>query len=135
MIDELSRRKEGFDLAHSAPVTLSDGQTWYVPKPWVALTPVFSDGKAISTWGGLTCGPDLDLLVSAVGSLQGEESLLATMTLGAFLVQRNYDVSDAEMSDLFVWRSGDPESEAMIRQIIDVATGRNGPKASGAGAG
>ena len=45
-----------FDEANSAPVVLADGQTWYVPKPWLEVRPVFRGGKPSTAYRVLTCG-------------------------------------------------------------------------------
>ena len=134
MIDEASRRRDEFDPEHSAPVVLSDGQTWYLPKPWVAIHPVFEGGKIVRTWACLTCGPDLDALVGAIAEAEGVEAISAVMMLGAFLLLRNYDLADDEVSSLFVYTARQQASEDMVRAIISTATGRDAPKAWGAGA-
>ena len=90
MIDEASKRKPNFDERNAAPVVLADGQTWFVPKPWLEIRPVFRGGKPVSAYRVLTCGPeldglveaikdadDLDLQVSAVASLAAHLLLLA----------------------------------------------------------
>lgn len=54
MIDEAAKRRETFDLAASAPVVLSDGQTWYLPRPFLELRPTFAGGKVAGTYPVLT---------------------------------------------------------------------------------
>ena len=133
-MNEESKRREDFDLEHSAPVVLSDGQTWYLPKPWIAIHPVFENGKIVRTWACLTCGRELDALVKAITEAQGIEAISAVMLLGAFLLLKNYDLSDDEVSSLCVYTARDPEAEEMVKTIISTATGRDAPKALSAGA-
>jgi len=139
---ERYRRRPDFTTEHCAPIKLSDGQEWYFPRPWLEIIPVFQDGKAVDYDRMLTCGDELDILIQAIS---GEEDpitqRLAVLTLGAFLIRRNYDVTDEELSRLFVLRPGEPDSEEMLKQIIEVATGKTSlthgaeavtdPKASG----
>ena len=65
MLDEAAKRKPNFDERNAAPVVLADGQTWYVPKPWLEVRPVFRGGKAVRAYPVLTCGPELDALIEA----------------------------------------------------------------------
>jgi hypothetical protein len=134
MINERSRRLDTFRAEFCEGVKLADGQTWYLPKPWVEICPTFENGAAVDYSRALTVGPDLEVLVDAVRSNEGVAAILAIMTLGAFLLRRNYELTDAELETLFVYRDGDSESDAMLRGIVDTATGLHGPKRSRAGA-
>jgi hypothetical protein len=121
---EKYRRKPDFDLEYCTPVGLADGQEWYLPRPWLEVHPIFRDGKAVNCTEMLTCG-ELDPLLKLIGE-EGDDPLRQSMhvlTLGALLLQRNYDVEDAELSRLFILRPGDSDSDRMITSIIDVATG------------
>jgi hypothetical protein len=126
--------REDVDRDHCVPVKLSDGNTWLLPKPWISLRPAFRAGKAIAAFSGLTYGPELDGLIVAIKEAEDfVDQILATMSLGAFLVRRNYDLDDRQLESLFVYRSDDPESEEMIRVIIETATGTGGPKVGSGG--
>jgi hypothetical protein len=131
-IDEASRRREEFQEA-SAPVVLADGQTWHIPKPFIAIFPSFVDGRAVNGFRHLTYGPDLD---AHMGAIREEEEpidrLLLVLTLGAYLLRRNYDLTDDELDELFVYRMDDEQSAEMVKAILDVAAGR-GKKASSGG--
>lgn len=128
-IDERSRRREEIEPEYCVPVVLSDGQAWLLPKPWTVLRPVFRDGRATRGWTWLSYGPELDGLVRAISEAPDlVDQVLATMSLGAFLVRRNYDLDDRELESLFCYRAGDPVSEQMVRTIIETATGTGGPK-------
>lgn len=122
---EKYRRRADFDPEGCIPITLSDGCEWYFPRPWLEVTPVFRDGVVIDRNKYLTCGPELDVLVEAIGAEEdGAKQVLSVMTLGAFLLLRNYDVTDEELGRLFRYKVGDPDSEEMIMAIMDVATGK-----------
>lgn len=124
---ERFRRRADFDPDDglSTPVRLADGNEWSLPRPWLELVPVFRGGKAVDRARVLTCGDELDELVRAIAEGEpGVPQVLAVLTLGATLLLRNYDLDDAELARLFTFRPGEPESEAMLRSIIDVATGR-----------
>jgi hypothetical protein len=128
LIPEAEARKDDIDLANSAPVVLADGQTWYLPKPWYVIRPSFADGRMVGC-DRLTYGPDLDPLVRRIRA--EEDPFLLTyeiMSLGAFLLRRNYDLTDGEIEPLFEYRVGDPASRDMRAAILDVAEGV-GPKA------
>jgi hypothetical protein len=133
VIDEKSRRTDAFDLATSAAITLADGRQWFIPKPWVALFPVIRDGKCITSFSSLTCGPDLDALIADIREVDGPDQIHAILSLGAFLLRRQYTLSDSELETLFVW-TGDERTNEMLDTIMRTATGADPPKASSAGA-
>jgi hypothetical protein len=139
---EFARRKVDLDLEICTSITLADGQDWYFPRPWLEIVPHFKDGKAVDQSKLLTCGPELDLLLESIAEEEDPaKEILAVMTLGGFLLLRNYDLTDEELGQLFVYRPRDPASQDMIRSIIEVATGGGGlrglksPKACAAGSG
>jgi hypothetical protein len=132
MIDERSRRREEFQEA-SAWVKLADGNEWAIPKPYISIFPSFVDGKAVNGFRHLTYGPDLDAHMEAIREEEEPiDRLLLVLTLGAYLLRRNYDLTDAELDDLFVYRFDDERSAEMVKAILDVAAGR-GKKASSGG--
>lgn len=129
MLDENSRRRAEFDERNSAWITLADGSRWAFPKPWLEVHATFRDGRAVSTYPLLTYGPDLDELVGAIDECQDNAALLiGAASLGAYLLRRNYELSDDDLDGLFAFRSGDPASWDWAGQVIDVATGTGGPR-------
>ena len=139
---EASRRKPDVDLDICTPIMLADGQEWWLPRPWLEIVPHFENGKAVARSKLFTCGPELDLLLEAIGQEEDPaKEILATLTLGGFLLLRNYDLADEDLERLFVYRPRDPVSQEMLRSIINVATGSSGllgltsPKAFAAGSG
>ncbi|WP_165072123.1 hypothetical protein [Paludisphaera rhizosphaerae] len=124
---EARRRRDGFDPADgsSVPVRLADGWEWYIPRPMMEIVPIFEGGKAVDSARGITCGPEIDVLLEAIAAETNHvRQVLAVLTLGAFLLQRNYDLSDDELRRLLVFRPGDEASESMLRGIVEVATGK-----------
>ena len=135
MLDEKTKRRKTFDERNSVPVILADGQPWAFPKPWLEIRASFRDGKAQTTYTVLTYGPELDALVKAIRECQNNVALLCgAASLGAYLVSQNYDLSDEDLDRLFVFRVGDSASWDWARAIMDVATGRSGPKRGSGGA-
>jgi hypothetical protein len=134
MINEVSKRKANFDERNAERVTLADCQTWAIPKPWFEVRPVFRDGRAIDAYSVLTCGPDLDALVEALGDCDDiYEQVSAVATLAAHLLGWHYDLSDADLNSLLAFRQADAASLDWMRRIVEIATGRSGPKVSSAG--
>jgi len=136
MIDEKSRRKPNFDERHSSPIVLSDGQTWYVPKPWLEIRPVFRDGKAVTAYNVLTAGQELDELVDAIGEAEtAKAQVIGAASLAAHLLRHHYDLTDEDLDQLLRFRLHDESSLAWVEGIIEIATGQSGPKVSSAGNG
>jgi hypothetical protein len=141
---EKHRRKPEFDPEGCVAIRLDDGQEWYFPRPYLEINPVFHEGKVINSIRCLTCGPELDLLIQMIGREDDAlERIHKIMTLGAFLLLRNYDLLDNELAQLFVFRNK-PEGFECLNWIMDVATGGlfttvpevvTDPKACAAGSG
>ena len=134
MLDETAKRKPNFDAANSVPVVLADGQAWAVPKPWLEIRPVFRDGRAASAWPAYSYGPDLDRLVERVAEAElFTNQVAAVATLAAELLRHQYELSDPDLDQLLAYRRDDPVSIEWTGQVIEIATGRSGPKAGCAG--
>jgi hypothetical protein len=136
MAVESECRKECFDERHSAPVVLADGQTWHLPKPWLEIRPVFRGGRAEASYPVLTYGPELDRFVEVIADEDDWTiQLCLVASLGAHLLNRQYELTDADLDGLFCVRVSQPESGDWVKSVMEVATGRSGPKASSAGGG
>jgi hypothetical protein len=136
MTEEQSRRLDCFDERHCAPVVLADGQTWFLPKPWLEIRPTFRGGRAESAYPVLTYGPELDALVEAIGNCEDiTNTVSAVASLAAYLLQRHYRLTDPDLDRLLCLRVDDESSGDWIGRVIEVATGRSGPKVSSAGGG
>jgi hypothetical protein len=134
VIDEQAKRKPNFDERNAAPVVLADGQTWHVPKPWLEIRPVFRGGKAAAAYRVLTCGPELDDLVEALSeSNELDGQVVAVASLAAYLLRWHYELTDDELDQLLAFRCSDDRSLQWLRDVVAIATGRSGPKASSAG--
>jgi hypothetical protein len=134
VIDETTKRKANFDERNAAPVILADGQTWFVPKPWLEIRPVFRGGKPVSAYRVLTCGSELDGLVEAMAEAEDLDSqVIGIASLAAYLLRWHYELTDAELDELLAFRCSDPASLNWLRDVMSIATGRSGPKASRAG--
>ncbi len=136
MTDERAKRRSGFDERNSVRITLADGARWAFPKPWLEVHASFREGRAVSTYAVLTYGPELDELVNAVGECRDNATLIiGAATLGAFLLQHNYDLTDEDLDRLFAVRVNDPSSWEWARAVIEVATGCGGSRSFRGGSG
>jgi hypothetical protein len=142
---EQYRRKPDFDADNCTPIVLADGQEWYFAKPWLEVRPIFRDAKVVAGPRMLTCR-ELDPLIEAIGAEENPmKQAWGVLNLGALILLRSYDLDDAELGRLFILRPGDADSDRMLREIIEVATGRllsavgpgaiTDPKARGGGSG
>ena len=133
MLDEAAKRKPNFDERNSAPVVLADGQTWWVPKPWLEIRPVFRGGKAVTAYPVLTCGPELDGLIEAMADCEDRRAGHRRGFAGgspAVLALR----ADRRRAGRAAGISGGRRrSVDWLREVFAVATGRSGPKVYSAG--
>jgi hypothetical protein len=131
---EIELRKDTFDEANSVPVVLADGQTWFVPKPWLVIRPTFKDGVVVSTYPFLTYSDKLDVLIDAIAEAEDLDFIVsATATLAAYLLRNHYELTDSDLDRLLAYRVGDPASLEWLGLIMETATGRNGKKVARAG--
>jgi hypothetical protein len=129
VLNETEKRKPTFDQANSAPVKLADGQEWWLPKPWLQIHAAFQDGKAVSDWPVLTYGPEIDELIKAVGECKDYLAILCGVaSLGAYMIQQNYELTDQDLDGLFAFRPGVPESWDWTKTVMETAIGSAGPK-------
>lgn len=127
--DERSRRKETFDEPNSVAVTFHGGETWFLPKPWLEVRPVFRRGRAVDSVAMLTNGPELDELVDAIAEAESfAAQIVGAASLGAKLLLYHYDLADEDLDRLLCFRVTDPASMEWVQKVIEVATGRSGPK-------
>jgi hypothetical protein len=129
MLDEKALRKSTFDEANSAPVVLADGQSWFLPKPFLRLRPKFSGGRAAGYGPLTTADPVWNELRQAVQDSGESDTLSAIASLGAYMICRNYELTDDQLGDLFSWDS----NQTWAAEVISIANGRTGPKASSGG--
>lgn len=130
MIDETTRRLPEWS-EHSVWITLADGNQYAFPKPWLEIRGHFSAGKPTGLSARTTFGPELDEGVELIHQAESNHDLIiATLTLGAFLLRLQYDLSDEELQDLLAFRFADEnlteQSLDMVREIAAVAMGTGG---------
>ena len=124
MVIEPSKRRETIDLENSEPIVMADGQTWWLPKPLLILTPVFENGKPVNHWNCFRYGTELDQVLEMIPAAQDNaQAVVITIGLAAKLLLHNYDLTDEELSQVLFYRIGDPDSDRILRDVIDVATG------------
>lgn len=134
MLDEAAKRKPNWSERNSAPVVLADGQSWWVPKPWLEIRPVFRGGRAVSAYPVPTQGPELDELVDAMAECEDRAGqVMAAASLAAHLLCWHYELTDAELDGLLAFRLLHDESAEWMREIFAIATGQSGPKVWSAG--
>jgi hypothetical protein len=129
LIDEKTVRKPTFDEANSAPVVLGDGQSWFLPKPWLEVRPVFRGGRAVDTLPVMTTGPEFDALRDAVHAAEGDDIILTAANLAAYMLSRNYDLADEQFATILAFRDG----ATWLRDVVRHAAGVSAPKAGCAG--
>jgi hypothetical protein len=133
-MNELERRKPTFDEANSVGVTLGDGQKWFVPKPWLEIRPTFRGVHATGNYPVNTYSHEIDDLLEAIaGADDSLEQLSGIASLAAYLLTQQYDLEDADLDTLLCFRLNEESSTDWVRQVINVATGRSGPKRLRAG--
>jgi hypothetical protein len=129
MLDERAKRRDTFDEANSAWITLADGQAWAFPKPWLEIHASFHGERATGHYPLITVGPELDELVEALSGCEDNTALLSgAATLGAHLLCRNYDLAERDLDQLFAFRIAEPSSWDWAREVIGVATGQSGTR-------
>lgn len=116
-------------------MVLADGQSWYLPRPWLEVHAVFDAGAAVGESPRLTYGPELDALIEAIGDCEDNAALLCgAASLGSYLIRVHYELTDQDLDNLFAFRVGDPSSWGWVKTVMDVATGQSGPKRGRGGA-
>ena len=134
MLNEESKRKPNWSERNSAPVVLADGQSWWIPKPWLEIRPVFRRGRAVSAYPVPTQGPELDELVDAMAECEDRSGqVMAAASLAAHLLSWHYELTDSELDGLLAFRLHDEDSSEWMREIFGIATGQSGPKVCSAG--
>ena len=133
MLDEPSKRKPNFDQRNSMSVVLADGQSWWIPKPWLEIRPVFRDGQAVTAYPVLTYNEALDELVQAIAVVEDIwEQVTAIASVAAWLLRWHYELTDHDLDQLLAFRRGDDVSLAWMQYVCNIATGQSGPKVSSA---
>jgi hypothetical protein len=135
-LDEQALRRPGF--LGGRPVTLADGQEWYVPVPeiFLCVSKVSTDGFGFDfAFGGV---PDavFTQLIREFEIAEGLESIRAEMRMIAYAFDLNYSLDDEQAAQILRFPVG-PGVESPARTAIRAAlTGTEDPnsgKLSGTG--
>lgn len=124
MPTESEKRRPTFDLAASHPVVMGDGQTWYLPKPHTRMRPKLAGRKVVATLV-VTDDPEFNALVQAI---EDEDSYASVVQMAAYLLDRNYDLTDDEMSEVLTYDPADQSPERWTIGVMNTIYGRTGPK-------
>jgi hypothetical protein len=137
MLDEVGLRKEEtFDEENSVRLVLADSQAWAIPKPWLQIRPIFRDGRVVTKYRVLTYGPAIDELIEAIAATEtADEQVSAVASLAAYLLQWQYELTDADLDQLLAYMVGNEESMTWLKRVMEIATGSDGPKVFRAGGG
>jgi hypothetical protein len=127
VLNEQELRRPTFDEALSAPVVLADGQTWYLPKP--VLRPIYQAGKVTSTQS-ITTDPQFDTLSKAVGDAEDTVAFNAIAELAAYMLGKNYALKDEDLIEILTYDAPAESGSGWPAAVMDVAWGRNAPRAS-----
>jgi hypothetical protein len=133
-LDEKALRRPGF--REDVPVTLCDGQVWYLPRPRLVFVPADTEAGYDTEWEWPDYKPMID---RAAASTSGPEVIGAEFALVRYLLGRNYDLSIDHLRRLVRFDylpDPDPTLAEMREQILAVAAGRvPAPKAPAASSG
>jgi hypothetical protein len=115
MLDEFALRRQDFLPGH--PIRLADGQCWTFP-----ATPMHGASGTVAPGEAAGFGPDYAALVAGVRKAEDEvERLRAELVLALCLLWRNYDLSSADLFDLFGYPPGDLSLAEVQREFHRVA--------------
>lgn len=136
MIDERQFRKGPIDEESSQRVRFGDGSEFLVPKPWVELRGSFRGRRTAAFTPFVTYGPETEERITLIHAEESPERRIALVAeLAATLLLQSYELTDSQLDKLLSVRLDDPESWDWIKHVIDIATGRSGPKRTRAGSG
>ena len=131
MLDEKEKRREEF--VEGYPIVLADGQAWHFPRPVVEIRPRFQNGRVIASEGITTYGAEMDELRRQAHEAENDADVIQSIfTLGAFLLLKNYWLTDADLESLLIYTMNSEASLEMVNGIIAVSTGQ-APKVSSGG--
>ena len=128
MLDEKSLRRPTFDEANSAPVVLADGQTWFLPKPFLRLRPRVQNGR-VSGYGPLTTADANGTGCGRRSRIPRKARRFRRSRLSNYMILRSYDLNDDQLGDLFAWDT----QQTWASEFLTIANGRTGPKAGSGG--
>lgn len=124
MLDEKALRRP--DFIDGFPVTLADGQVWYLPP--VRLRCVPDDGPDGFRLVPTGMGPEYVALVArAMEAKAGADIIRTELGLSRLLLLRNYALDGDQVAELIQFdysADPDPIAEAIRAEVLKVALGR-----------
>lgn len=135
MRPEFECRKPGF--TEGCKVRMADGQEWTFPKPYLALVPHRTAEGVLALRASPPFGSEfqdgLQRYIDLQTSESSEDDILQRLTLrlvlAVELLQRNYDLTDEQVQELFVIEMNSDAATEMWSDINAVILGRNPKKA------
>ena len=113
-LSEAEKRKPEF--VAGSPAVLADGQTWWFPPPPWRVYATFEGGRATSA--RVREDPELLDLRERYGAATGWQGWLLLLSMAAWLLGRNYTLSDADLGELL----GDIEAPGSVwpQAVVDL---------------
>jgi hypothetical protein len=130
-LTETAKRRPSFEPG--VPVLLEDGQQWQLPRPRIRWKMVVRDDVKIVE-GHTHFGPAFDALRERINASENDADYLgASFDSAAWLLRRNYELTEDEALSLLAYDGEDEANQAVWATIYDVIWGR-APKHSAGGA-
>lgn len=124
MLNETELRKPEWQEGHWTE--LADGQKWAFPRPKLKFKPSFIDGK-IEVGGGNSFGPEFDGnldILWGIAECDAVEQLRVKFETAVRLLRCNYNLTDAQLSDLLAFEPEDPASKERFDAIGRIIRGQ-----------
>lgn len=123
-LDEKTLRSENWK--DGLPITLCDGQPWHFPKPTTEFL-INDEGTAFEPVGRHTFGQTYWQLHEEWLESDGfPDTLNAMVKIAVYLLKRQYDLSNQQVSTLLRFIPEDDENQEMWKSIAEVASGKAG---------
>lgn len=120
-LNEGGLRRPGFTEAGSEPMTLLDGQTWYVPRPYKLYRPTADDAGEIGVAEEWSLGEEYAALMNAVESAASDvEVIRAEFAAIRYLLAKNYDLPPGALGQLvtLAYSKDAPEAIADMSETL-----------------
>jgi hypothetical protein len=129
-VTETAMRRPTFEPGIA--IKLDDGQEWEFPRPRVKWRMVLREDVRVLA-GRTHFGPEFDEMRERLNAAENDgDYLMASFTVAAWLLRRNYDLTEAEALDLLAYDTEDEANQSAWESIYDVVWAR-APKPSAGG--
>lgn len=123
-LDEKSLRSENWK--DGIAITLCDGQDWYLPKPTTEFL-INDEGTGLEPIGRHTFGQTYWRLHEEWIASDGfQDTLNAMIKIAVYLIKRQYELTNQQVSTLLRFIPEDEENQEMWKSIAEVASGKAG---------